>query len=108
MGIGCFEVTFLLQVKADIKLYKVPRRCVVYVLQKQFKEELEKLQRQDIITPLGMDETAEWCNSFILVAKPNAKVRLCLDLARLNRMLIRPVHRGPTLNDIFPKLNNVE
>ena len=23
-------------------------------------------------------------------------------------MLIRPVHRGPTLNDIFPKLNNVK
>ena len=23
-------------------------------------------------------------------------------------MLTRPVHRGPTLNDIFPKLNNIE
>ena len=55
----------------------------------------------------GMDETAEWCNSFVLVPKPNGKVRLCLDPVMLNQVLKRPVHRGPTLNDpIFPKLNN--
>ena len=51
---------------------------------------------------------AEWCNSFVLVTKPNGKVRLCLDPARLNYALTRPVHRGPTLDDIIPKLNNVK
>ena len=35
-------------------------------------------------------------------------VRLCPDLAWLNQALIRPIHRGPTLNDILPKLNNVK
>ena len=55
-----------------------------------------------------MDETVEWCNSFHLVPKANGKGKLGLDLARLNQVLITPVHRGPTLNDIFPKLNNVE
>ena len=55
-----------------------------------------------------MDEMAEGCNSFILVPKANDKVRLCLDPARLNQVLIRPVCRGPTVNDIFPKLNNVK
>ena len=33
---------------------------------------------------------------------------LCLDPAQLNQALIRPIHRGPTLNDILPKLNNVQ
>ena len=51
---------------------------------------------------------AEWCNSFVLVPKANGKVRLCLDPFRLNQALIRPIHRGPTLNDILPKLNNVK
>ena len=60
------------------------------------------------MAPLGVAETVEWYNSFVLVPKVNGKVRLCLDLARLNQVLIRPVHRGPTLNDIFPKLNNVK
>ena len=62
----------------------------------------------DIIMPLGIDESTEWCNSFVLVPEANGKVRLCLDPARLNQALIRPVHQGPTLNDILPKLNNVQ
>ena len=81
---------------------------MVYALQKPFKEELECLQKMDIITPLGVDEMAEWCNSFVLVPKANSKVRLCLDLARLYQALIRPIHRGTTLNDILPRLNNVK
>ena len=52
-------------------------RYITDVLQKLFKEELEWLQQLNIITPLGMDDTAEWCNSFVLVPKLNGKVRLC-------------------------------
>ena len=107
-GIGYFKGTFSLQLKPDSKLYQVPPRCVAYALQKPFKEELEHLQKMDIITPLGVDETAEWCNSFVLIPKANGKVGLCLDLARLNQAIIRPIHRGPTLNDILPRLNNVK
>ena len=75
---------------------------------KLFKDELDWLQKMDIITTLGVEKMAEWCNSFVLVPKANDKVRLCLDPVRLNQALIRPVHRGPTLNDILPKLNNVK
>ena len=107
-GIGCFEGTFSLQPKPNSKPYQVPPRCVAYMLQTLFKEELDHLQRMDIITPLGVNETAEWCNSFVLVPKANGKARLCLDPAQLNQALIRPIHRGPTLNDILPKLNNVK
>ena len=39
---------------------------------------------------------------FVLVPKANGKVWLCLDWTRLNKVLIRPVHRGPTLNDTLP------
>ena len=58
-----------------------------------FKEELKCLQEMDIIMPLGVDETSECCNSFVLVPKANGKVRLCLDPAWLNQVLFRPVHR---------------
>ena len=69
---------------------------------------LHWLQRMDIITPLDVDKMAEWCNSFVLVPKPHGKVRLCLVPAMLNQALMRPIHRGPTLNNILPKLNNVK
>ena len=80
---------------------------MAYELQKPFKKQLDQLQKMDIITPLGVDKTAEWCNSFVLVPKANGKVRLCLDPVRLNQALIRPIHRGPTFNGILSKLNNV-
>ena len=107
-GIGCFKGTFSLLLKPDSKPYQAPPRHVAYALQKPFKEELECLQRMDLITPLGVEELAEWCNTFGLVPKANGKVRLCLDLVRLNQVLIRPIHRGPTLNDIIPKFNSVK
>ena len=81
-----------------------PPRCISYTLQQPCKEELEHLQQQDNITLLGIDETAKWCNSFVLVSKLNGKIRLCLDPARLNQVLIRLVHGGPTQNDIFPQI----
>ena len=106
-GIGYFEGTFSLQLKPDSRPYQSPLRHVSYVLQKPVKDKLDRLQQLDIITLLGADKTAEWCNSFVLVPKSNGKVRLCLYPAWLNQVLIRPIHRGPTLNYILPKLNNV-
>ena len=73
-GIGCFKDAFSLQLKPDSKPYQVPPRCMAYALQKPFKEELKQLQELDIITPLGVDEMAEWCNSFVVVPKVNGKV----------------------------------
>ena len=75
---------------------------------KPFKEEIEWFQQQDIITPLSVDDIAEWCNSFVMVLKPNRKVRLCLDLVRLNQALIRPVQSGNTLSDILQELNDAQ
>ena len=97
MALGALQAHFL----CSSSLIANSPRHVAYALQKLFKEELDQLQKMDIITPLGVDETVQWCNSFVLVPKVNGKVRLCLDLVRLNKALIRPVHRGPTLNDIL-------
>ena len=65
-GKSCFDGMFSLQVKPDSKPYQAPPKCVAYALWKSFKKESEWLQEQDIITPLGMDETAERCNSFVI------------------------------------------
>ena len=47
-GIGCFEGTFSLQLKLDSRPYQVPPRHIAYALQNLFKDELERLQQQDI------------------------------------------------------------
>ena len=60
----------------------VPSRRVAYALQKPLKVELEWLQKQQIIVPLGVDEMLEWYNSFVLVTKANGRVTLCPDLTQ--------------------------
>ena len=55
-----------------------------------------------------MDDTFQWCNSFMLVPKENGKVRLYLDPARLNKAQIRPLHRGPLINDILLRLEGMK
>ena len=91
-----------MHVKEDSKPFQATSRCMTYALPKPLKEKLQWLQQLVIIVLLGADEAAELCSSFVLVPKLNGKARLCLDPARLNHALIRPVDRGPTVNDIFP------
>ena len=107
-GIGCFEGKFSLQVKEGNHPCQAPPRWVSYVLQKPLTEELEWIQKQLIMVPLSTDKISQWCNSFVLVPKANGKVRLCLDLARINEALTRPIQMDPTCNDIHPKLSRVK
>ena len=43
------------------------------------------IAKQQMIVFLGVDETSEWCNRFVLVPKPNGKVLLCIDPTRLTK-----------------------
>ena len=106
-GIGCFKGTIKLQVREDSCLYQVQSRRVAYALQEPIREELDRLQKRKEMVLLDVDEISEWCKSFLLVLKANCKVKLCLNQARLNKVLIRPIHRGLTLNDILPSLAGI-
>ena len=56
------------------------------------------------IKRIGVFEANKWCNSFVLVPKPNEKVQLCLVPVRLNQAIIHVVHSSPIVNDIFSEL----
>ena len=100
-SIGCFKGTFKLQVREGSHPYQALPRRVAYALQEQLWEELDRLQKHQIIVPLDTDETLEWCNIFILVPKVKSKVSQFLDPAWINKVLIRPIHRGPSLTTSY-------
>ena len=79
--------------------------CGMHVA-KPLRQESERLQEQQIITLLGVYKTTKWCNSFVIVHRLKGMVHLCLNPAQLNKALTRPIHRGPTINNIFPTLSN--
>ena len=75
---------------------------MAYALQEAFKVDLDRFEKkQQIIIPLGVDKASLWCNNSVLVPKPNDEVRMWLDPARVHQVLIWPIHRGPTTNDMF-------
>ena len=64
--------------------------------------------KQQILVPPGIDETSEWHNRFLLIPKANGKVRLCLDPASLNKVIIRLILGGLILNNIISRLAGVK
>ena len=71
---------------------------MAYALKELFRKELAHAQQQQIIVLLGLDNTSDWCNGFVLVPMPNGTVCLYLD----NQALIMSMHKGPIVNNIFP------
>ena len=97
-GIVCFRGPFFFMGQRGCEaISDMAKGCCIWTTW-AIQKELESLQEQQILAPLGVD------NSFVIVLKPNGTVCQCLDPTRLNQTFIRPVHRGPTINDILPKL----
>ncbi|KAG5887774.1 hypothetical protein JTB14_035121 [Gonioctena quinquepunctata] len=62
-------------------------RVVPIPLLKPLEEELERLQKLDIIEPI--DTPTEWVSPIVVVQR-NSKIRLCVDFSRLNKSVQRP------------------
>ena len=89
--------------KDDAEPYSVavPRRVPIPLLSK-VEEELKRMESMGIIEKIT--EPTEWCAPMVPVIKKNGKIRICVDLKRLNENVKREKFILPTLDDILPKL----
>lgn len=68
-----------------------PRPVPVH-LQDAFKSELDHIVNSGVISPLqDTDSTPEWMNSFIIVRKPNSKLRVLLR-CQANKYVLEETH----------------
>ena len=65
----CFKGTFSLQVNDDMKPNQAPQGCVACALEEHFEKSLTV--NGWIIVPLGVNDTTEKYNRFVLGHKPN-------------------------------------
>nr|XP_040583544.1 uncharacterized protein LOC121132217 [Lepeophtheirus salmonis] len=49
------------------------------------------MERMKIIRKVG-DKAVDWCHPLVVVLKPSRKVRICVDLKKLNDQVKRPIH----------------
>ena len=65
--------------------------------------ELERLEKLGVITKV--DTPTDWVSAFLVVPKPNGKMRLCLDQKPLNKALKRNHNHMPTFTDVLLELS---
>ena len=61
------------------------------------QEEIKLMEQLDVIEPI--DEPAEWCSPIVVMPKADGRVRICVDLTRLNQAVHREVCQMPTVEE---------
>ena len=75
-------------------------------MKQPLREHLDDLVKRDVIE--RVNGPTEWVSALVVVAKPNGKIRLCLDPRPLNKALKRCHHPIPTIDDVLPELSNAK
>ena len=78
-----------------------PRRVPV-PLRSKVKKELSRMEQMEIISKV--DEPTEWCAGIVVVPKANGKVRICEDLTKLSKSILREYHPLPSVNHTLAQL----
>ena len=95
-----------LHIDQSVKPCIQPYRHVPFHLQKKVEEELNSLLAQDIIEKVDGEET-QWLSPLVVVTKPSdpSKVRICVDMRRANKAIMRERFIVPSLDDLIHDLN---
>ena len=95
------EYSIKLQEGAEPFTLTVPRRVAI-PLMKQVKDELQRMEQLGVIARVS--EPTEWCSGMVVVPKADNRVRICVDLTRLNQSVCRERHIMPAVEQILAQL----
>ena len=103
-SLGTFhKVEAKIKVVSDAQPRYFKPRPVPYALRDKIEKELERLQSQDIITPVDF---SEWAAPIVPVQKSDGSVRICGDYKlTVNRVSLLDNYPIPSLEDLYSKLS---
>ena len=108
-GLGRLKVEPVkIHLTKDAKPVRRPCRRVPIAIRGKFKDELDSLCKQKVLTKLDKNEVTDWLNSFVNVDKEDTTLRVCLDPSGLNPYIIRPVFNSYTLDEISYMLKDAK
>jgi len=100
------EVSLHLEVDKSVRPVQMSSRRLPIGVRDKVRVELKRLKDLGILVPVS--EPTEWVSALLAVARPDGRVRICVDTKpSLNRALIRATHYMPTIDDILPQLARV-
>lgn len=106
-GLGKLEGEYTIELRDDAQPYSLltPRRVAIPLL-KSVRQELERMERIGVITKVN--QPTEWCSGMVVVPKANSKVRICVDLTRLNESVKRERHPLPAVDQTLAQLSGAK
>ena len=106
-GLGIIEGEYNIQLKQNAAPYALatPRR-IPLPLKSQVEEELHRMEQLGVIRKV--DSPTEWCAGMVVVPKGNNKVRICVDLTRLNKNVRRERHILPSVEQTLAQLKGAK
>ena len=101
-GLGVMKEEYVIKLKDDAKPFAltVPRK-VRMPLYDVTKSKIERMLESGVISPL--DNPTEWCVPMVVTPKPNGRVRVCVDLTKLNEYVQRENHPLPSVDITLSK-----
>ena len=102
-GLGEFEGEYKIKLKPNAKPHAImtPRR-VALPLKAKVREELDRMEKLGVIRKV--EEPTPWCAGMVVVPKSNGKVRICVDLTKLNESVCRENHPLPEIDALLGEI----
>ena len=103
-GLGCIRgQPSNIELKDGTVPYHIstPRHIPLPMLDK-VKDEISRMVRLGVIRKV--DQPTEWCHPIVIVGKPNNKIRLCIDLTKLNLGVKREFYQLESVEETISKL----
>ncbi|KAK7912494.1 hypothetical protein WMY93_012705 [Mugilogobius chulae] len=103
-GLGTIKGEYNIVLKPGAQPFSVstPRRISLPLLPK-VKEELSRMEQQGVISK--GEQPTEWCAPMVVVPKRKRdRVRICSDLTKLNKSVLRERHQLPSVENTLGQL----
>ena len=86
-GLGELEGEVNIKLQPDVKPFALTtQRRVALPFLKKVKEELERMEKLGVISKV--DVPTDWCAGVVVVPKPDGRIRICVDLTKLNKSVL--------------------
>ena len=97
-GLGEFGEPYCIKLVPDAVPHAIftPRRIPIPYREK-VKEELSRMEERVVIS--RVDGPTKWCSGMVAIPKKNGAVRICVDLQKLNKSVLREVHPLPRVDE---------
>ena len=96
-GLGELKGEYEIQLKPHAQPFAItsPRR-IPLPMKSKVKAEIERMEKLGVIRKV--EQPTDWCAGMVAVPKPNGKVRICVDLTKLNERVCRETYPLPKID----------